>query len=262
MRPENILEHIITSVSTESYLQINETNKNENSSDIFLLNLGKFQDENLTLNGNINFTQDLFLFENTDKIGIRLRYQEKKSLNQYNYGVEKRHLIERSTRLRLNLLQDISNQTDFVSTSDIFYSPGTDNRSYELNGISLFTNFSYRFDRNIELGFKIGAGSKTDKFQNINSYDNTQSVRVIYSMISKGNLQFEFERSEILMDNTPQYIPYNLTDGKVVGKNWLWKINFDYQINSFLQATLFYFGRIEKSENAIHNATLNVKLFF
>jgi hypothetical protein len=262
LRPSNIFETVLNAISSESYIQINEINKDKESKNIFLLDLSKIQNEESTIKGNINFTQDVFVFDNSSFINFRLRYNERKSLSQYNFGFEKRYSIERSIRMRMKFFNEISNQTDFGKISDILLSPGVENRSYEIQGLNFITNFSYRPEQNIEFGFQIEGGEKDDRLQNVSTYKNSQSVRVIYSLIKKGNIQFEFERSEITFSNSPQYIPYNMTDGLLPGKNWLIKSYFDYQISSFLQGTFNYLCRVEGKGSLIHNASLEVKLFF
>jgi hypothetical protein len=135
-------------------------------------------------------------------------------------------------------------------------------RNYAIGGISFISNFSYRPEQNIEIGFEVESGKKEDKNQNVTAYKNSQSVRTIYSLLKKGNLQIEFERTEITLQNTLQYIYYTLTDGLKVGKNWFLRVNFEYQINSFMQSSLNYFGRVEGNSNILQNASMEVKLFF
>jgi hypothetical protein len=118
LRPDNLFESILCNISTESYIQLNETNKDENAKDIYLLKLSKFQNEDLTIKGNSNYTQDFFLFENTNLLSVRLRYQERKSLNQFNFGYEKKHNIERSSRIRFRFMDEFSNQTDIININD------------------------------------------------------------------------------------------------------------------------------------------------
>ena len=48
----------------------------------------------------------------------------------------------------------------------------------------------------------------------------------------------------------------------VDGKSWVWRLNFDYRITSFLQSTVSYLGRTEGDGPVVHTARAEVRAFF
>ena len=55
-------------------------------------------------------------------------------------------------------------------------------------------------------------------------------------------MRVEIERNELIANTTQNLIPYELTAGNQIGKNYFWRLNFDYKLSSFLQTTISYDG--------------------
>jgi hypothetical protein len=75
-------------------------------------------------------------------------------------------------------------------------------------------------------------------------------------------LRIEAERNELLSNSTSNFLPYELTGGNVLGKNYLWRLNFDYRFGLNLQSTASYDGRLQGSGRIIHTARAEVRAFF
>jgi hypothetical protein len=50
--------------------------------------------------------------------------------------------------------------------------------------------------------------------------------------------------------------------GKVVGKNYFWRVNFDYRLADNLQITLNYLGRKQGKNNIVHNMRTEARAYF
>jgi len=77
-----------------------------------------------------------------------------------------------------------------------------------------------------------------------------------------GRLRLEIERDEVRLSNSAITYPYELTNGRVEGKSFLWRAFFDYSISKNLQATFNYDGRSEGGGKVIHSGRAEVKAFF
>jgi hypothetical protein len=72
----------------------------------------------------------------------------------------------------------------------------------------------------------------------------------------------EIERNELNANTTENFIPYELTNGNQIGKNYFWRLNFDYKLSSFLQTTLSYDGRVQGANKVIHTARAEARAYF
>jgi hypothetical protein len=163
------------------------------------------------------------------------------------------------------MIQEMSNQTDISTIDDFNSAPVSSNRIRTITDNSVTSDFSYRPERNIEVGFKIKAGTSTDAYPvkptiiNLNS----QILRFNFSFAGNGRLRIELERDELLgnIDNTT-VIPFELLGANQLGKNYFWRLNFDYRLSQNLQSTVSYDGRLQGTSKAIHTAKAEVRAFF
>jgi hypothetical protein len=80
------------------------------------------------------------------------------------------------------MIQEMSNQTDLVNLDDNVNAPVFSNRRRRIISNSITTDFSYRPERNIEVGFKIKAGRNEDTLpENPTIIDiNSQAIDLIF----------------------------------------------------------------------------------
>jgi len=261
---DDIISTVLRPLSSEILFRIEENTQEPDLKKIYLLNLSAFQNEKLTLRGANYFQQDLFVFENSSALSFRLRYSQRRSLTQYASGIEKGFMKERSIRVRFRMIEEISNQTEIGVTDDNVAAIITSNRNRIINNNFLISDFSYRPLKNIEVGFKIKYSESTDSYPEkpteINS--NGQGLRFNFSFSGNGRLRIEAERNELLSNSTSNILPYELTGGNVLGKNYFWRLNFDYRFGLNLQSTASYDGRLQGSGRIIHTARAEVRAFF
>lgn len=254
----------LKALSTETFWRIEENSKDKNTRDIYLLRFSKFLNDSTTLKGSQLFQQDFNLFKNSSDFSIRFRYLQRKSLNQYSFGTEKGYFKERSIRIRFRLVKEISNQTDFVNQVDNLISQTTSNRTRKVDRNDLSTDFSYRPLREIEVGFKILVGSSKDSYPLVPTIVDINSFmfRINYSITNFGRLRLEAERTELLTNSKTSNIPFEITRGNVVGKNYFWRVYFDYKIGSNIQTTLNYDARLLGNSRVIHTMRAEARAFF
>jgi hypothetical protein len=168
---------------------------------------------------------------------------------------------EQSVRIRWHLVEEISNQIDVNHKIDNLSSTQLINRVRGISSNALSTDWSYRPIQKVELGFRFDVGRATN-FDTTEANSNDQSVRLTYSIQTKGQARMEFSREEVLLTKSGLFFPFELTGGKVGGKTWLWKLSLDYRITDFLQSSVNYDGRMENNGTPIHSGKAEVRAFF
>ncbi len=260
----SLLNKIFKPLSSETYWRVEENSQEQDYKKIYLLDFADFQNPAKTIYGSNEIQQDVFLFENNPGLSFRLRFDQRTNLNQYSGGIEQAYTRERSLRINFKMIKEISNQTDIVNQVDNMIAPLSTTDQHEISGNSISSNFSYRPERNIEVAFKFSTGRKQDNDPVVPTIlnSNSQLISFTFSFVGRGRLKMEFERDELLVNTSQNYIPFQMTEGNAVGKNYYWRLDFDYKIASNLQSTVSYSGRIQGGGNVIHTAKAEVRAYF
>jgi len=260
----SFLGTILKPISTETIWRIEENTREEDFAKIYFLHLSNFQVEGKTINGSNYFQQDFFINENSQELSFRFRFTQNRRMSEYFNGVERGYNRERSLRIRFKMIKEMSNQTELTNQTDNATAPVSSTRNRSITNNNIVSDFSYRPESTVEVGFKIKVGKSEDTFpENPTIIDlNSQSLRLNLSFTSKGRLRVEIERSELLANTTENVLPFELTGGNQVGKNYFWRLNFDYRVASFLQTTVNYEGRLQGRGRVIHTARAEARAYF
>jgi hypothetical protein len=250
-------------ISTETYLRVDEKSKNPDTKQIYLLNFSQFLNEQMTITGSQQFTQDVFIFENNPELSFRLRHSNKNGLTQFVSTIERSHMQEQSIRIRLQLIPEIGNQTDIIRKVDKVNATTHSTRERDLLSHALISDFSYRPMNNFETGFNFGVTEVTNSYipKNATATINEEGIRIIQSFPTIGQLRAELKREEVVLSNITDP-PYEMTSGKVPGQSYLWQLTFEYRITNNLQLSVNYNGRKEGVRNPIHFARMEARAFF
>lgn len=259
-----VVATVLEPLSTETSWRVEEITRETDLSKIYLLQLNYFQLEGTTIRGANLFTQDVFINENKQDLSFRLRYSQRVAMSEFNTGVENAYNRERSMRIRFRLIKEVSNQTDIINTTDNVSAPQPSTRNRQISDNNLTTDFSYRPVGSIEVGFKLKVGKSEDSFpESPTVIDlNSQLIRFNLSFAQTGRLRAEMERTELIANTTGNIIPFEMLSGNQLGKNYYWRLNFDYRVASFLQTTLSYDGRLQGGGKVIHTARAEARAYF
>jgi len=254
----------IKAISTETFVRVDEKNNTENTSDIYLLRFSKFMNDSTTVRGANEFQQDIFIMKNNPELSFRFRYNQRRSHVNYSSGLEKGYYRERSLRLRMKLVKELRNQTDFANFAENVLAPNTLSSSRTVTRNEITSDFSYRPQNNVEVGFKLNVGEITDVFpaEPTNISVNAQSLRITWSISGKGRLRAEAERKELISKGGESFIPFEITQGLSIGKNYIWRVSFNYRFANNLQATVNYDGRKQGDGRVINTMRAEVRAYF
>ncbi len=262
----SFFQKIISNISTETFARVEERSTEKNTDAIYFLHLNRFLQPTTTLSGFQFIQQDLFLFESNPGYSIRFRFNQRKGLNSFATGNEKNYSRERSIRTRLQISNDISNQTDLVMRDDNALSASQINQSRQIQSSSFITDLSYRPEQFLEIGLKLETTQADDIIGPIpiSANFNGQTLRSVIAFQGNGQIRLDFSREEVLIAQNPiGYIPpYELTSGREIGKNFLWSAASEYRLAGNLQFSLQYNGRTTSKANIIHTGRMEVRAFF
>ncbi|HEX9005690.1 MAG TPA: hypothetical protein VF889_00250, partial [Bacteroidota bacterium] len=255
---------VLSALSSETYFRVEEKSTERDLKQIYLLHLRRFQRDATTINGSRLFTQDLFLLDGNPFFSTRFRFSDNSGLNNFSGGLEHSYSRERSARLRLQLIPELSQQLDLVNRTDNLISREVSSRSRAITGNDLTLDFAYRPEPDLEVGFKVETARSTDWLPAVpvQADLNVQTIRTTYAFRGAGQLHAEMGREEMRLSRTPDIFPYELTGGRVGGLTWVWRAAFDYRVTQFLQATVNYDGRTEGGAAPVHTARAEVRAFF
>ncbi|MEW6701685.1 MAG: hypothetical protein AB1298_03110, partial [Bacteroidota bacterium] len=255
---------IFNPISTETFWRIEENSKEADTKKIYLLNLARFLNDSTTIRGSQLFQNDIYLFQNSSELSIRLRYTQRKSFNQFSGGVERGYFKERGLRIRFRMIEEISNQTEIIYQTDNLISPVTTNRARRLTRNNFSTDFSYRPVSDIEAGFKIESGRSVDEFpiKPITFNTNSITLRMNFSFENYGRLRIEAERTELTSTSSSLNIPFEITRGNLIGKNYFLRVFFDYRVSSFIQTSLSYDARLQGTSRIIQTMRAEARAYF
>ena len=260
----SLLGTLIKPIFTETFWRVEENSRLEDTKQIYLLNFSKFLNDSTTVRGSNLFQQDVYLFRNSSELSFRFRFTQRRNLNQFSGGTERGFFNEQALRINFKMVEEINNQTEIITQNDNVASKARNNRAREVNTTEVKTDFSYRPIRNLEVGFIIGAGRSEDTFPDEPTIIdlNSQGLRVTYSFAGKGRIRAEVERKELNANTTENYIPFEVTKGNTLGKNYYWRLNFDYRIANNLQTTFSYDGRLQGAGKVINTMRAEARAYF
>lgn len=255
---------LLRNTTAETYLRAEETSKDPNTNNIYYLNFGSFQNDSNTLFGSQLFQQDINFFEFNPSYSLKLRYIEQNIFNQFVSGNERFYSIQKNIKLKLGLTKDLTTFFEYQNRTDRNSAPDNTARNRNIVFDGFTTDFSYRPIQEIESGFQLIFSNATDNYSFVpSSADvNSQILRFVYSFTQAGRIRFELQRDEVRISSLNNSYPYELTNGKVNGKSFIWRGFLDYSISNNIQATLNYDGRVEQNRKVINTGRAEIKAFF
>lgn len=265
-----LLGSVLKPITSETFLRIEEKSRTENESDIYLLKLASFLNDETTLLGNGLVQQDINLFERSRDFSARLRFTKRTGLTQLFNDVERSESLERALRMTWNPTIDIGLQVDASLDDRSLLGDDLDaTRAYDLESVSAETDFSYRPERALELGWIFSIRSADDAFPATprSTFQTGNEIRGVYSIETKGRLRASLERTVVTGTNLNGgdvfSLPFQLTDGYAIGTTWIGQIGFDYRFGANIQASINYVGRAEPpSDRVRHTGQAEVRAFF
>jgi len=268
-KPKTSFQKFISALSSESYVRLQEETKDSGVTQIYLLNLGKFQGDS-TLRGSIVFNEDLYVLKRNRSLSFRLRYKyrDDKS-NQYLDANENedRLTIERGIRASYKIVNELKTQSEIRQKFTLRDSKQDTSRNRDINSLLINQNFSYRPSLNWEFGLDSEMGFEKDLIveRDINLQYSRLLGRINYSILKKGRISSEFEYQDVKIIDNPNdlVVPFEMARGKKAGVNQRWQLRGEYTVAENVVFTLFYSGRDDANfDKVIHTGQVEIRAYF
>jgi hypothetical protein len=261
IKPSGLIGSMLAPLSLETYARVEEQTGEPDRSKIYFLYFSRFLSDLHTIAGSNLITQDVNIHENDPGWSVRFRYNQRKGLIQYALSKDRTYFREQSARLRWRLVEGIVNQTDIFFKRDILSTDQQSMRNRSIISQEITTDWSYRPEQRLEIGFRLTLRN-ADNYDSVTENDNDQAIRLVYSFNGRGQLSAELTREDVVVNKFSINLPYELTDGKSIGKNWLWRMNGEYRLSELLQLSAQYDGRSENGRSPVHTAKMELRAFF
>lgn len=256
----------LQNITSETYTAIEERTQRRQIEDIYLLKLAKFRSPQETIFGSLQFRQDLLLFERNRDFSLRLRYLSRDELNnQFLEGGENRREKEYAARATTRFTEKLSSQTELVKkqTARLFNYQGRQNRDIYATQFNM--DVSVIPNSAIKLALEGRLSWEEDRIYAVPTTVRSYALipRVTYSLKTRGRVRGEFEWSNVTASPVDRVLPYEMANGRSVGRSARWDIRFDYRISDVMQATFSYSGRNEPERHGvIHTGRAQVTAAF
>jgi hypothetical protein len=193
-----------------------------------------------------------------------MRFIERRGFSKYSLTDERRFQQEKLIRLRLKPLQEFANQSELTYTKYDLTSTNYSLRNFLVRMINFNSKIFYYPYKNVEAGFKFEFGKGEDAFPSIPTEINTNSQELSLTIMfqQKGKVVVSLERTEMIVNQNLNFLPFELTRGYLPGKNYIWRALSDFQFANNIQFSFVYDGRIQGKNNPIHTATAEVRAYF
>ena len=258
----------LKSITTETLLRVEERNSDAVAWHVYGLRLDSFLRSASTISGAQTVTQDIHVHEGDPRFSIRARWAERRGLTQMVSAPERTYGNERSLRLRHQWTSEIGQQTDVWVRRDRMLSTVSNPRERDLTIAGGIADFTYQIERRWEAGWTLALSSISDSRagHKVEAALNEQALRLVYGLPSVGQVRTEVRREESRLASStgivPTLLPFELTEGKAIGKSWLWRVSVDLQLTSLIQLSVGYFGRQEGAGPVVHTARAEARATF
>lgn len=268
-KPKSEIQKLLTALNSESYFRVEEETKEENVSQIYFLNLGKFQG-NQTLRGSMIYNQDLHILRRNRDISFRLRYRYRDDkFNQYLDANENedRLTIEQGIRAAYKIISKLKAQTEIQKKFITRNSEANSTRNRDINSTIINQNLSYRPNLYWEFGLDSELGFEKDLIpeRNINLQYARMLGRINYALLRKGRISAEYEYQDVNVIDNPNklIVPFEMARGKKEGVNQRWQLRGEYTVTENVVFTLFYTGRDDANfDKIIHTGQAEIRAYF
>jgi len=200
--------------------------------------------------------------------GLDLSNSRNSGKSLLTYGLESRRLEEWSARARVNvsksLLFDITGKTGNNTL-------GTDNqkfqnRNYNIKQYSFEPRLSYTKGTSLRFITSYKYSNKKNQTGDQEVYSsNAVNTEVKYNILQSGSVLTKFTYSNISFSpaaNANSTVGYNMLDGLLPGKNYLWSIELTKRLANNLEINVQYEGRKPGEARIVHIGRASVRALF
>lgn len=249
--------HILSPLSFETVVRLDENSTDERTSDIYFFHLSRFLNDSTTIHGLQEYQQDIFLFENNVNSSFRFRWNDRKSASEFNTGLERTYHRELSLRARLRPWDELTTEEivsyvqDNVSSNEFSANRPQQTKRYQGESNISFDPFASRASYALSVSYE----SIADPLYLVTSNASIDAIKLSmrYGLSSTLSLNAETSRNEFAAHiGSDQILPFGLSAGLSPGVTWGWSLGANQEITRGVLLNIKYEGRSEPSISDRH----------
>ncbi len=205
----------------------------------------------------------LFFNRNNPRYSLEWTLQDNRNKNLLSNGFESRSNRSNGLRLRYNFSTQYSflawlEEGERKSESEFFA-----NRNFTIRQKMAEPSVNYQPNLRTRFSFMYGF-----QFQeNITGGEQARTQRITFenrtNSPNRGTIQLRYQVQRISYDNDPNSpLAFDMLQGLRPGINHLWHVNWQQNLNAFLQLSLIYNGRKPPGVTTIHTGTVQLRALF
>ena len=249
----------LSAVTTRTTVEVQEKSREDDVAQIYRLNLVRFRQPGVTLDGSIRLEQEVELFRRQRAFGVEGGWQQTRRFTERAAGVERsfrngwtvegRGRPARGWQVRLRGRHEVDR-----TRSDAFES-----RRYDIRTLEARPSVSYRPLRTLRITLSGAYAQKRDRLQGRRAQVLKVPLAVEWSRAGRLRLTGNVEVARVdLTGDAVGLAQFQLTDGRGPGTSMLWGLQGRYVITNNLRASISYDGRAPSNADLIH--TVRAKL--
>ncbi|GBE29942.1 hypothetical protein BMS3Bbin04_00966 [bacterium BMS3Bbin04] len=246
-------------ISLVTQLEAVEITRWPEPSDIYLLNLSKFQSDS-TVEGQLSLRQDVYLFRSAREGNVRFTYLANKRLANLfltgaeRYGRDKLTVLGRATLARSF---DLESEASYERLTKRLARRNATDR-YRL--LRLNNQLGWRPNSTWRLTLDVGGLLDHDISLAEDVRGLSLTPGVVFAVRDRGRVSWDFEA--LWVESKLAVIPFELANGRPVGRNGRGNLRAEYKIGDHLTGRAVYTVRMDEGRDPIHVARMEVSAFF
>ncbi|HAC14955.1 MAG TPA: hypothetical protein DCE78_03290 [Bacteroidetes bacterium] len=261
-RNENTFTQILANTTYNSIIDIREQSETRDISEVYFLKKGALRNEDETVNGSMNWQQELQFFKRIPEWNIRLRSNLRKGMIRQLNGFEQNHLDEKMVIVEYRFPQRIQVGNEMLMMKKMNSSDGISSRNFEIDGWSVAPGMNIYLNSGSNVGIRTTFGRKKEV--------NGSEVR-LFNITSDGNFyileklralyRIEF-RDMATNSDLNQNLAYEMTNGSGLGQSWLWNFGVQLQNSDWVRSSIQYDGRTIQGRRPFQTVRITVTATF
>jgi hypothetical protein len=247
-------------LSTETEIILEEQTRKPLNLRLLLLDQSQFRGDS-TISGNLSFRQDVNLWRLSQKLALRLRYNETQSLqNQYLNGGQSRTLREGSTRVRARYFASWRGESEGTYSRETLHYGAGAVPDRDINRLEFSQVNTVVLSRLWEAGVDLAATEARDERTATQISLREAKPHAAFILVGKG--RFDADANWVHAGSNQALIPFELGRGANRGENLRWSLRGTYQFGQNFSGSLNYTGRRDAGESTIHTGRVEVRATF
>ncbi|NNF59069.1 MAG: hypothetical protein HKN04_12615 [Rhodothermaceae bacterium] len=274
------LARVLRQITAQTTLDVRERSTERDLRQIYLLNPSFLQQREpritasgdtlgpATISGRFRLGQDVTLFPNEPRYGVRLALSHLTSTSRLAAGLETR--LVQTARLDGDaaLTSRVSGRLVGEARRNRAVSDNFATRTFDITSFGVEPQATVSFGSALGITVGLALSDKSNALAGAGQPTGARLLRIPLEarvlVARRLSLNARAERADVTLDggSTAGLTTFELTEGRGPGTSYLWGVNAQYTINSVLRASLLYDGRAPANAPVIHTVRMQLSAVF